>query len=114
MELNREPTTQEKKLIELLVSKSSLELPDNWKDRLLVRPMDDGGMGSLYLLPNIESRSTQKLGRRVSEYQFTDLDGIEVLVSLNVDEQGNLFELDIWKTNFSPLVKFPKLSDHGK
>jgi len=109
MELNRKPTIQEERLLELLIKKSSLELPDNWKDNLLVRPMDDGDMGSLYLFPNGEIIENRILGTQVSEFQFTDLDGVEVIASLNIDVNGKLFELDIWKTDFGKLIKLPNL-----
>lgn len=109
MELNRKPTIQEERLLELLIKKSSLVLPDNWRDNLLVRPMDDGNMGSLYLFPNGEIIENRILGEQVSEFQFTDLDGVEVIVSLNIDVNGKLFELDIWKTDFGKLIKFPNL-----
>ena len=42
MELNRKPTVQELKLIELLVEKASINLSSNWKDELTVQNMDDG------------------------------------------------------------------------
>lgn len=109
MELNRKPTIQEERLLELLVKKSSLVLPDNWKDSLLVRTMEDGDMGSLYLFPNGEIIENRILGEQVSEFQFTDLDGVEVIASLNIDTNGELFELDIWKTDFGKLIKFPDL-----
>ena len=32
-----------------------------------------------------------------------------VIASLNVDVDGVLFELDIWKTNFEKFVKLPDL-----
>lgn len=70
--------------------------------------MNDGGMGSLYLFPNgviIEKRS---FGKCVSTCQFTDKDGVEVIASLNVDKNGELFELDIWKTDYSPLISIPE------
>ena len=73
------------------------------------RPMDDGEMGSLYLFPQGKINESRKLGRQISEFQFTDIDGVEVIASLNVDVDGVLFELDIWKTNFEKLVKLPDL-----
>jgi hypothetical protein len=109
MELNRRPTEQEERLLELLVKKSSVILPDNWKNNLLVHPMDDGEMGSLYLFPNGKVIEGRTLGEQVSEFQFTDLDGIEVIASLNIDENGELFELEIWKTDFGRLIKFPDI-----
>ncbi len=109
MALNREPTFQEEKLLELLVRKSSILLPDDWKKGLLVCPMDDGGMGSLYLFPKGKLIGERLFGEQVSDFQFTDTDGVIVIVSLNVDKEGNLFELDIWKTDFGKLLKIPDL-----
>lgn len=109
MELSRTPTIQEERLLELLVKKSSIAIPENWKDGLLVRPMDDGEMGSLYLFPQGKVIEGRVLGEQISDFQFTDLDGVEVIASLNVDNNGNLFELDIWKTDFGKLLKFPDL-----
>ncbi len=42
--------------------------------------------------------------------QFTDVDGVFVTAVLNVDTQDQLFEVDIWKTNFSALQHWP--SEH--
>jgi hypothetical protein len=107
--LNRRPTIEEERLIELLVKKSSLVVPANWEKGLIVRPMNDGMMGSLYLFSQGKIIEGRKFGKRISDFQFTDIDGIEVIASLNVDSYGNLFELDIWKTNFGKLIKLPDL-----
>jgi hypothetical protein len=32
---------------------------------------------------------------------------VPVSVALNLDEQGELYELDIWKMDFSPLQRIP-------
>ena len=101
------PTPQEEKLLEILIRKSSIQFPSNWKDDLLVRPMKDDGMGSLYLFPRGEINTNRKLGKQVSELRFVDKDGTEAIASLNVDDQEKLFELDIWKTDFSKLIKIP-------
>ena len=73
MKFYRIPTKQEEQLIELLVHKSSLEMSEDWKNGLLVRPMDDGEMGSLYLFPQGKINESRKLGRQISEFQFTDM-----------------------------------------
>ena len=109
MESNRKPTIKELRLLELLIKKSSLIMSNNWKDNLLVRPMDDGEMGSLYLFPKGVTIEDRTIGEQVSDFQFTDSDGIEVIASLNLDENGDLFELDLWKTDFSKLLNFPNL-----
>lgn len=106
MELNRRPTSHEERLLELLIKKSSITFPINWKEELLVRPMDDGGMGSLYLFPKGIIKEDRIFGDQVSEFRFTDQDGIEVIASLNIDKNGSLYELDIWKMDFSSLVRF--------
>jgi hypothetical protein len=104
----RKPTTQEVALLDVLIKKSSVPISKNWKKDLLVRPMDDGGMGSLQLFPNKKNRN-RVFGSQVSEHQFIDLDGVEVIVSLNVDIEGDLMELDIWKTDFSKLIQIPSV-----
>jgi hypothetical protein len=109
MQLIRKPTIQEEKLIEYLLSKSSLNISYDWRDGLLVAPMNDGEMGSLILFPKGKVNEKRKFGKQISEYQFLDIDGIDVIASLNVDSCENLFELDIWKTDFGKLLKIPDL-----
>lgn len=107
MESNRKPNIQEERLIEILLRRSSLEISKDWKEGLLVRPMDNGMKGSLYLYPQGKIITGRKFGKQVSDFQFTDVDGVEVIASLNVDSDGNLLELDIWKTDFGKLIKLP-------
>lgn len=107
MELNRKPTVQELKLIELLVEKASINLSPNWKNKLIVQSMDDGQMGSLQLYPDGDITKKRFFDKCVSEYQFNDTDGIVVIASLYVDNENKLFELDIWKTNYEPLNELP-------
>lgn len=107
MVLNRKPTTEEILLVDFLVNNASAILPSNWKDNLMVCNMDDGKMGSLHLYNSAKMINGRKFGKQVSEFQFLDEDGVVVIASLNVDENGNLFELDIWKTDFSKLIKLP-------
>lgn len=110
MELNekmRKVTPQEEKLLEELIKNASVQISSNWKNDLLVCPMDDGGMGSLYLYPMGTLHEKRSFSSQVSECQFRDRDGVVVIVSLNVDERGNIYELDIWKTDFSPLIELP-------
>lgn len=64
-------------------------------------------MGSLSLLPKGISEDDRLFGQQISEYMFKDEDRIDVIALLNVDKNGNLFELDMWKTDFSPLIKIP-------
>ena len=50
---------------------------------------------------------SHKFGRVGAELQFSDTDGILVLVSLNLNEMDEPFEVDIWKTDLRPLVSMP-------
>jgi hypothetical protein len=101
----RKPTDLEIKLIEILIKKSSLEFI-NWKDSLMVEPIDDGNMGSLTLLPNGYYAKKKRSLKQISEYEFLDLDGVLVSVALYIDRMsGELYELDIWKVNFEPLIE---------
>ncbi|SFT97122.1 hypothetical protein SAMN04489724_3063 [Algoriphagus locisalis] len=109
MVYSREITRQESGLLNILVEKAGMALPIDWESQLLVMPMKDDGMGGLLLFPNGEIIEGREFGSQVSEYQYTDCDGVEVIVSLNIDKEGKLFELDVWKTDFSPLRCFPEL-----
>ena len=64
---------------------------------LLVEPMNDGGMGSLKIG---ENHHLKKFGRMASDYLFKDTDGVAVIASLNLDSEVNLYELDVFKTNY--------------
>ncbi len=106
--MKRKPTSKELQLIKFLVQRADMIWEPEWDDSLLVEPMNDGGMGSLTLFPDQKSFDVKRIfGRQVADCQFTDNDGIVVLPALYLDEQGNLYELDIWKTDFAPLIDFP-------
>ena len=70
-----------------------------------VEDMADGGMGGIRFLP--KSRARRLFGRRAAEAEYADADGVTVIISLNMDDQGDLYELDFWKADFSPLRSYP-------
>ncbi|MCL1960307.1 MAG: hypothetical protein FWG56_00665 [Desulfovibrionaceae bacterium] len=70
-----------------------------------VEEMDDGGMGSVRFCAS--DARPRRLGEQLIEKEFVDSDGVPVMVTVNLDDRGNLFELDIWKVDFSPLRQFP-------
>jgi hypothetical protein len=109
MESTRKAKPGEAILLDLLVSKSTQAiLPIDWKNSLLVQPMDDGGMGSLRLIDPEKIQGERKLGEQVSEHRFDDDDGVPVIATLYTDADGYLYELDIWKVDFSPLICLKK------
>ncbi len=93
-----------------LLTRLSAQLGDAapWVDRLdslRVQDMPDGGMGSLYFASGTKTSEGRKFGGRVAELQIDDTDGVAILVSLNVDTDGELYELDIWRTDFKPVIR---------
>ncbi|HPI96931.1 MAG TPA: hypothetical protein PLX38_11990 [Gammaproteobacteria bacterium] len=92
----RKPTIEETQILTILFTEANLQ--DHLKD-LYVETMDDGDMGSLKLGHNHSMRS---FGSASTEYTFKDTDGVIVIATLYLDNKGNPYELDIFKTNFSP------------
>jgi hypothetical protein len=70
-----------------------------------VADMQDGGMGSIRFL------GSGPIGMALAEAQYLDSDGVLVSIAVNGDKQGQLFELDFWKVDFSPLKRYPSPSD---
>lgn len=91
----RSPIAKEVEILSILIKKAGLDIDPV---KLQVETMDDGGMGSLKIGANYSGRS---YGSCASEYQFTDSDNIAVSATLNLDKEGNLYELDIFKADFS-------------
>jgi hypothetical protein len=109
MKTKRKPTELEIGIIQKLINLTDLILPQDWENQLLVIPMNDGGMGSLKLLLNTDETDVRQFGRQASEIIFIDKDGVAVLVTLYLDKNEELFELGVWKTDFSPIISFPNI-----
>ena len=69
-----------------------------------VQPLAEGGMGSLAIPPLDPGR---RFGSQVAECHFQDEDGIPVSVTLDVDQYGEPFEIDVWRVDFAPTVAWP-------
>jgi hypothetical protein len=74
-----------------------------------VEDMQDGGMGSIRFLPPsvAGSRSLTAL----AEAEYVDADGVLVSIVINGDKRGELYELDFWKVEVSPLKRYPTPPD---
>ena len=100
----REPSKEEDQIIRFLIGKARDE--HTLSARLgpyMVQEMQDGGMGSLYIIPNdIPPKRKRETGPVVAEIHSSDDDGIELFISLFLDTSLIPFELDIWKVDFSP------------
>ena len=71
------------------------------------RDLQDGGMGSIRL----HRPDPRRFGLEIARAEYGDVDGVRVSITLSVDDRGELFELDFWKVDFSPLKRYPKSSD---
>ena len=92
---------------ELLSRAPCGEVVDCDLDHYKVTTMKDGGMGSVRFTEHVSGRRIEKFGRELTTAYFSDSDGIPVSVAINIDPDGYLFELDVWKIDFSPLITWP-------
>ena len=72
-----------------------------------VQTMLDGGMGSVRFVGS----SSRRAGRVLVSTAAHDADAVPLLISLDLDQHGHLFELDVWKVDFSSLKRLPEPSD---
>lgn len=107
MEDVRKPTKDELRLLRKLVEISSLFTAEDWEKDLLVKPMVADGMGGLYLYNNNNYTHKRVFGKEVSSIEFYDVDSILIVASLYLDNSGDLFELDIFKTDFTMMKEIP-------
>jgi uncharacterized protein DUF6984 len=109
---NRSLREEEIALICFFLSGTSLA-GTNLRDSLRgsrVSDMNDGNMGSIRFV-RAEPRT---FGQILAEAQYTDVDGVCVSIAINADHKGDLFEVDFWRVDFSPLKRYPKPRDLQK
>ena len=107
MQSSRHPSKEELLIIYYLSVKGNYP-HSGWQDSLEVAEMTDG-MGSLLLIPEGQKNKKRLFGKEISEVQFLDDDGMLVSVSLNIDRNGFLFELDVWRVDFGRVISFENL-----
>lgn len=100
----RKPTPEELKLLDRLINLASLSIKENRKDLILVESLNDGGMGSIHLYPDGVNYDGREFGKQISDIVFRDKDGIDIIATLYLDQYGDLFEIDVWKTDFAPTI----------
>jgi hypothetical protein len=101
-------TEKEYNLVKFLIEKIGLKSKSIMlSKKLLVEELKDGGMGSLrfhYTDINLDKR---QFGKAIVEARYLDKDGIMVSVVVNIDSEGFIYELDVWKVNSSPVKISP-------
>jgi hypothetical protein len=103
--ISRKLLVVEKQLLVALPinSQKYIEYIEKHMDQLLVSEMEDGGMGSLHFL-STHSDEYRRSESCIAEVETRDSDDVSVLICLDIDNFGDLYELDIWKVNFEPLI----------
>ena len=100
---------EEINLLQFLIQSSGCKSDNNSDLRAVcVEDLNDGGMGGIRFRTNIKIDA--KLKNPVLA-AYTDADGTMVSISLASDANSNLYEMDFWKVDFSPLEKYPKPED---
>lgn len=69
--------------------------------------MNDGGMGSIRFV----GAENRRFGSTPVEAHFHDEDGTPVIATVIVDQRGELYELDVWKVDFSQLKRIPPFEE---
>jgi hypothetical protein len=103
----RHISDKELQLISYLISMTK-DRPEGLIIPITVYPMNDGGMGSIRFVKNDDPYIYQ---RDLVQANYTDEDDVPVFISLNLNIDDKLFELDIFKGDFSPLKKYPTPQD---
>jgi hypothetical protein len=103
----RHISDQELQLVSYLISMTN-NRPEGLIIPITVYPMNDGGMGSIRFVENEDSYIFQ---RDLVQADYTDEDNVPVFISLNLNTDDKLFELDIFKGDFSSLKKYPTPQD---
>src|SRR5580698_9006771 len=97
---------EEYTLLKFMLDQSGDTALANELHSAVVTDMADGGMGSLRFVGN----RSNKMGKVLCEAETIDSDNVPLEISTNLDEDGRLFELDIWKVDFSSLQTYPSPS----
>lgn len=109
-------TDREVNLIELLAKKGSLSLSPDWKEKTMIEPYEDG-LNRLFILhpKGLKEDRVRGPARPLnSDFVFHDRDGSAVSAYLYLDQEGELFELDLWKMdNDTPLIEIPENLSNG-
>ena len=107
----RELREDELRVLRKVLSQTSIETEfEEQVASMKVQTMADGGMGSIRFY-NGRDRSPLDYGGQIAEAAFQDADGVPVSITLSVDTIGDLFEMDVFKADFSPLIRYPDLAD---
>lgn len=97
----------EKKLLIRLIGLSNQSIQCD-VDKVMAVKSGNEGLYSIKLYDeNVSQNDNRQFGKQISEIQYLDEDDVPVIISLFVDKEDNLFEIDFWKADYSEIKKFP-------
>jgi hypothetical protein len=92
-------------LLKFLLEKAQIKVD---LSSLKVEVMNDGEMGSHKFITN---NKDSQFGKNVAQCEFIDSDGIHISAALFLDQYGALYELDLFKSDFSKLLRWPSTEE---
>jgi len=104
----REPNLDEERLLRELLRRAGRSEYEDLLRAVRVEPMKDGGMGSMRLIWRNGCEESNDLGTELAVIEFKDDDGALVVATLYANRKGEPFEVDIWKTDFTPVKTIPE------
>jgi hypothetical protein len=106
MNVKRLIRSEEKIIIQFLLSKFSTN-DTEYSIADTVEEYEGSHMGSI----NLNNSNADLYDKDLIQAEYMDADKIPVVLSLTVDKNNQLLDLDFWKSDFSRLVKYPKPED---
>lgn len=105
MSQTRKIRENEKDLIVFLLEKLNLNVID-YPINEDVFEYEGGKMGSISLNNNPDAYAGDLI-----QVEYIDIDNTPVMITLTHDTEGQLLDLDFWKTDFSKLLKYPLVEE---
>ena len=105
MNQTRKIRQNERDLIVFLLERLNLNVAD-YPINEDVFEYEGGKMGSISLNNNPDSYAGDLI-----QVEYIDTDNTPVMITLTHDTEGQLLDLDFWKTDFSKLLKYPIVSE---
>ena len=105
MSQTRKIRQNERDLIVFLLKKLNLNAAD-FPINENVFEYEGGKMGSISLNNNPDDYTGDLI-----QVEYVDTDKIPVMITLTHNTEGQLLDLDFWKTDFSKLLKYPTIEE---
>ena len=96
-------SANELELLKFMLSDKKHDHLLNGIGSLRVNELVDGHMGSIRFISLLNERQASCL----ETAEFRDVEGSNINVTINADQTGALYEIDIWKYDFTPVIEFP-------